>query len=218
MSLARLGDARALPSLLAALDSDIDAWRAIQVADHLPQAADQLVPRLCDHLRRIDLSQQRTEMSANALLSVLSALGDPAAVPAVGDTLGAAVRHDQHGVMRSALKALGAFGPAATGARDTVRSLTTATDAQVRPAVVAALWAVGMRDADEGESAQRPPVRARHSRRRQPLPEIWGRGRGQLRADEQLRVRVRHLGSDHEQGRARSALHAGRPRVPAVRG
>src|SRR5205823_675979 len=29
-ALARLGDTRALPSLLAALDGDVDAWRAIQ--------------------------------------------------------------------------------------------------------------------------------------------------------------------------------------------
>ncbi|WP_327188225.1 HEAT repeat domain-containing protein [Streptomyces sp. NBC_01334] len=141
-ALARLGDARALPSLLAALDSDVDAWRAIQVTGYLPQAADQLTPRLCDHLRRIDLSQQWNEMSANAILAALTALGDPAAVPVVVDTLGAAVRHEQHGVTRSALKALGAFGPAATGAKGTIRALTTATDAHVRPAAVAALWAL----------------------------------------------------------------------------
>ncbi|MEE1757821.1 HEAT repeat domain-containing protein [Streptomyces sp. SP18BB07] len=142
-ALARLGDTRALPSLLAALDSDVDAWRAIQVAGHLPQAADQLVPRLCKHLRGIDLSQQWTEMSANAILTALAVLGDPAAVPAVVDTLGAAVRHEQHGVTRSALKTLETFGPAAAVARDTIRSLTTATDAHVQPAAVAALWAVG---------------------------------------------------------------------------
>ncbi|MFF9135701.1 HEAT repeat domain-containing protein [Streptomyces sp. NPDC014806] len=147
-ALARLGDARALPSLLAALDGDVDAWRAIQVAGHLPQAADQLVPRLCDHLHRIDLSQQWTEMSANALLAALAALGDPAAVPALVDTLGTAVRHEHHGVTQSVLKALAAFGPAATGALDTIRSLSTATDAHVRPAAVAALWAV---DGDLGE-------------------------------------------------------------------
>ncbi|MET8030602.1 HEAT repeat domain-containing protein [Streptomyces avermitilis] len=142
-ALACLGDARALPSLLAALDGDVDAWRAIQVAGHLPQAADQLVPRLCDHLRRIDLSQQQTEMSATAILSALATLGDPAALPVVVDTLDAAVRHEQDRVTRSALKALGAFGPAAAGARETIRLLTTATDAHVRPAAVAALWAVG---------------------------------------------------------------------------
>ncbi|MEW2253238.1 hypothetical protein AB0907_38710 [Streptomyces sp. NPDC006975] len=75
-ALARLGDARALPSLPAALDSDVDAWRAIQVAGHLPLAADQLVSLIRDHLRRIDLCQQWTEMSANALLSALTVLGD----------------------------------------------------------------------------------------------------------------------------------------------
>ncbi|MFI1035946.1 HEAT repeat domain-containing protein [Streptomyces sp. NPDC020951] len=147
-ALARLGDARALPSLLAALDSDVDAWRAIQVAGHLPQAVDQLAPRLCDHLRRIDLSQPRNEMSANAILAALTALGDPAAVPAVADTLDAALRHEQHGVTRSALTTLGAFGPAAADARDTIRALTTATDTHVRPAAVAALWAV---DGDRAE-------------------------------------------------------------------
>ncbi|MEU6258612.1 HEAT repeat domain-containing protein [Streptomyces sp. NPDC047043] len=151
-ALARLGDTRALPSLLTALDGDVDAWRAIQVAGHLPQAAAQLVPRLRDHLRRLDLSQQWTEMSANAILAALAALGDPAAVPTVVETLGAAVRHEQHQVTRSALKALGAFGPAAAGARDTIRSLTTATDAHVRPAAVAALWAV------RGEPAEVMPL------------------------------------------------------------
>ncbi|WP_236062343.1 HEAT repeat domain-containing protein [Actinacidiphila acididurans] len=124
------------------MDSDVDAWRAIQVAGHLPQVAGQLVPRLCDHLRRIDLSQQCNEMSVNALLAALAALGDPAAVPVVVDTLGAAGRHEQHHVTRSALKTLGVFGPAAISARDAIRSLTAATDAHVRPAAVAALWAV----------------------------------------------------------------------------
>ncbi|WP_330464517.1 hypothetical protein OG547_35175 [Streptomyces longwoodensis] len=93
-ALARLGDTRAVPSLLAALDNDVDAWRAVEVAGHLSQAADEVVPRLSDHLRRIDLSQQWTEMSANAILAALAAaaLGDPAAVPAVVDVLGAAAQ------------------------------------------------------------------------------------------------------------------------------
>jgi hypothetical protein len=73
----------------------------------------------------------------------LAALGDPAAVPEVVDTLGAAMGHEQHRVTKSALMALRAFGPAAAGAKDTIRSLTTAIDAHVRPAAVAALWAVG---------------------------------------------------------------------------
>ncbi|MET9914183.1 HEAT repeat domain-containing protein [Streptomyces sp. NPDC006476] len=141
-ALARLGDARALPSLLAALDGDVDAWRAIQVTRHLPQAADELVPRLGGHLRRLDLSKEWTEMSANAILSALAALGDPAAIDAVAEALDTAVRHEQHGVTARALKALGAFGPAAAGTRETIRQLTTHPDAHVRPAAVATLWAV----------------------------------------------------------------------------
>ncbi|MBB5926304.1 HEAT repeat domain-containing protein [Streptomyces echinatus] len=39
--------------------------------------------------------------------------------------------------------ALRAFGPAAAGAQELIRSLTTATDAHIRPAAVAALWTVG---------------------------------------------------------------------------
>ncbi|MFJ8113394.1 hypothetical protein [Streptomyces sp. NPDC096132] len=57
-------------------------------------------------------------MSANAILGTLAALGDPAAIRVVVDTLGAAVRHAQDRVTRSALKALGAFGPG--GGRRTV--------------------------------------------------------------------------------------------------
>ncbi|WP_449338927.1 HEAT repeat domain-containing protein [Streptomyces chartreusis] len=141
-ALARLGDTRALPSLLTALDSNVDAWRAIQVAGHLPQAAQQLVPRLNAHLRQLDLSQQWNEMSANALLAALAALGDSAAVPVVVDTLGVAVRHEQHDITRSALKALAVFGPAAASARNMIRSLSKATDGHVPSAAVAALWAV----------------------------------------------------------------------------
>ncbi|MFJ9909093.1 HEAT repeat domain-containing protein [Streptomyces sp. NPDC101152] len=142
-ALARLGDTRALPSLLAALDGGVDAWRAIQVARHLPQAADELVPRLGHHLHRLDLAQEWTTMSVNAILSALAALDDPAAIEVVVDALDAADRHEQHGVTASALKALRAFGPAASDAQEAIRALTTHTDAHVRPAAVAALWALG---------------------------------------------------------------------------
>jgi hypothetical protein len=59
------------------------------------------------------------------------------------DALGAAVRHEQHGVTQAALTTLAAFGPAAAEALDSIRSLTTATDAHVPSAAVAALWAAG---------------------------------------------------------------------------
>ncbi|MGN9838314.1 hypothetical protein ACTMTI_09370 [Nonomuraea sp. H19] len=141
-ALARLGDVRAVPSVLAALDSGVDDWRAVQVTGALPEAADQLVPRLCDHLRRVDHAQQWLEMSAGPLLSALAALGDQAALPLITDTLVAAVRHQQWPTTCSALEALAAFGPAAAPALEAIRPLTAASDAHVRPAAVAALWAV----------------------------------------------------------------------------
>ncbi|MFD3759918.1 hypothetical protein [Streptomyces sp. NPDC058622] len=39
LALAHLGDVRALPELLTALDTGTDAWRAVNAAGHLPQAA-----------------------------------------------------------------------------------------------------------------------------------------------------------------------------------
>ncbi|MGW3917049.1 HEAT repeat domain-containing protein [Streptomyces sp. NPDC005070] len=141
MALARLGDLRALPSLLTAFDQGVDTWRAVQVAGSLP-AAEQLVPRLCRELGRVDLSTERSGMSTDALLSGLARLGDPAAVPAIAETLTAAVRHEQWKPAASALNALAAFGPVAASAEEAIRSLTRAGDPDVRVAAAAALWAV----------------------------------------------------------------------------
>ncbi|MFG2039916.1 HEAT repeat domain-containing protein [Dactylosporangium sp. NPDC048998] len=142
LALARLGDTRALPSLLVALDSGVDALLAIQVAGALPQAAEQLVPRLCDHLRRVDLADQWQETSANANLHALAKLGDPTALTAITEALAAAARHERWSPVCSALEALGALGPAAAPALDAIRSLSTVEKFWVRPTAVAALWAV----------------------------------------------------------------------------
>ncbi|WP_212996913.1 hypothetical protein [Winogradskya consettensis] len=142
-ALAHFGDGRAVPILLAALDDDVDGWRAIDVAGSLGQAAAEFVPRLCDHLRRVDLAGQWARMSAQPLLSALSGLGDAAAVPCVADVLAAAVRHEQNDVACAALTTLTAFGLAAAPALATIRSLTGAGDSQVRAAAVVALQSAG---------------------------------------------------------------------------
>ncbi|GGV42697.1 hypothetical protein GCM10010182_79220 [Actinomadura cremea] len=147
-ALARLGDARAVPSILTALDSGDDAWRAVQVAGTLPQAADQLVPRLSGHLRSLDLTQGTWHMSARSDLSALAALADASAIGAITETLATAVHHELWSIACSALEALKAFGPPAAPALQTVRSLITASDAGVRQAAVAALWAI-VGDPDE---------------------------------------------------------------------
>lgn len=142
LALARLGDTRALPSLLVALDSGVDAWLAIQVAGSLPPAAEQLVPRLCDHLRRVDLADQWQETSANANLHALAKLGDPAALAAITEALVQAARHERWRPVCSALEALGALGPAAAPALDAIRSQSAVEEFWVRPMAVAALWVV----------------------------------------------------------------------------
>jgi hypothetical protein len=143
LALARLGDERAVPSVLAALDSGADDWRAVQAAGTLPKSASQeLVPRLCDYLRRVDLVPHGSHMIAGPALSALAALGDRAALPGITGSLAAAVRHEQSQVAVGALAALGAFGPAAIAALDVIRPLTGSSDAHVRPAAVTALQAI----------------------------------------------------------------------------
>ncbi|WP_344572252.1 HEAT repeat domain-containing protein [Winogradskya humida] len=82
-------------------------------------------------------------MSAQALLSALSGLGDAAAVPCIADVLAAAVRLEQNDVARAALKTLTAFGLAAAPALATIRLLTGSGDSQVRAAAVVALQSAG---------------------------------------------------------------------------
>ncbi|MFD0974377.1 hypothetical protein [Plantactinospora endophytica] len=142
MALARLGDVRALPSLLTALDSDVDAWLAVQVAGALPQAADQLVPRLRDRLSRADLSAQWPS-NAGGILSALAKLGDPSALPTITETLAAAAERQNWDVVKAALTALRAFGPAAAPALAAIRSLVAVDDTWTRSEAVGTLWAVG---------------------------------------------------------------------------
>ncbi|GLW34133.1 hypothetical protein Areg01_70700 [Actinoplanes regularis] len=142
MALARLGDGRALPSLLVALDSDVDAWLAVQVAGGLPQAADQLVPRLSDRLRRADLSS-KWPSNPQGLLSALAKLGDPTTLPLITDTLAAAAAREKWDVAKPALAALRALGPAAAPALAEIRSLVTADDTWTRAEAVTTLWAIG---------------------------------------------------------------------------
>jgi HEAT repeat protein len=141
MAIARLGDERALPSLLVALDSDVDAWLAVQVAGMLPQAADQLTPHLCDRLRRADLSE-KWQPSASGILSALAKLGNLTPLPLITETLAAAAERKNWDVARSALEALRAFGPVAAPASPQIRSVAGVDDTWTRSAAVTTLWAV----------------------------------------------------------------------------
>ncbi|MEU9040453.1 MULTISPECIES: HEAT repeat domain-containing protein [unclassified Kitasatospora] len=159
LALAHLGDERARPGLLTALDSGADAWRAVGVARHLPSAAGTLAPRLAKMLRGFDLATQWSDTEVGSVLAALGALGDTAALPAITEVLDAAVREKQWRTASTALQNLRRFGPAAAGAGTgagadsgwgsgtlaRIRALTTAAEADpsVVAAALAALWAVG---------------------------------------------------------------------------
>ncbi|MFD0279776.1 HEAT repeat domain-containing protein [Kitasatospora sp. NPDC127111] len=147
-ALARLGDERALPALLAALDTDADTWRAVQVAGRLPQASGELLPRLSRRLADADFSQDWYWSDACALVAALRRLGDPAAVPALTTALTTAVRQEQWRGAAAALSALARFGTDATSALETVRPLADAEDLDLRLAAAEALWALERDPAD----------------------------------------------------------------------
>lgn len=148
MTLARLGDLRALPCLLTALDTGCDAWRAIQVAGHLSAAAEELVPKLARLLAEADLSKQWPETNTGALISALAELRHPAGLPALTHAVSAAARHEYWSTATSAVNALASFGPGAAPALMVIRPLTDAADVNLRAAAATAVWELG-RDAAE---------------------------------------------------------------------
>ncbi|CAN3977459.1 hypothetical protein KPATCC21470_0082 [Kitasatospora purpeofusca] len=147
-ALARLGDQRALPDLLTALDTGVDDWRAIAAAGHLPRAAGELLPRLTRRLADADLSQDWSWPEARALVAALGLLGDPAAVPALGDALTACVRQDQRRGTVAVLEVLAGLGPDAAQVLASVRPLADAEDPDLRLAATQLLWAVERDPAD----------------------------------------------------------------------
>ncbi|KOX28630.1 hypothetical protein ADL06_13695 [Streptomyces sp. NRRL F-6491] len=144
-ALAGLGDKRALPSLLIALDTGVDAWRAVDAARHLPQAAPELTPPIIRRLTGIDPARERPGFGFTSLTLSLSGLGDPAAVPALTDVLRAAVRHETWHIAVPVLKALASFGPRAASALDVIRPLTAVDDVSLRTTATVAVWEVERR-------------------------------------------------------------------------
>ncbi|MFC8492036.1 HEAT repeat domain-containing protein [Streptomyces sp. NPDC057235] len=145
MALAGLSDERALPSLLLALDTDTDAWRALNAVGHLPQCATQLTPRLIDRLADADHSSHWPDISPATLTSALAKLADPAAVPALTNALQAALQRKQTHAAEPALKALASFGPRAASALNVIRPLTDASDVSLRTAAASAVWEIERR-------------------------------------------------------------------------
>ncbi|MGV9581152.1 HEAT repeat domain-containing protein [Streptomyces sp. NPDC003509] len=170
-ALARLGDLRALPSVLTGLDEATDAWRAVQVAGHLSGAAGDLTPRLSKLLAEVDSADPSHSMSAGALVSALGQLAGPMDARALTSAVTATVCHKQWHMAVSALNALASLGPAAACALEVVRPLADAQDINVRAAATAALWEL------EGDAGRVVPrlVELLESHRHHEVADVLGR-------------------------------------------
>ncbi|MFJ8039283.1 HEAT repeat domain-containing protein [Kitasatospora sp. NPDC096147] len=139
-TLAGLGDERALPSLLTALDTGTDDWRALRAVGPLGRAADELLPRLLPRLAGIDFTEEWFWSDASSLIAALGDFGHPAAVPALISGLTEAIRQEQWAGARSIIHALTLIGPDAAPALATIRPLAEAADPALRLATARSLW------------------------------------------------------------------------------
>lgn len=143
-ALARLGDERAVTHLVAALEGEADVWRAVQVAQYLPQAAAEISPLLCRHLAGTDLAALKPfDMSIRALIFAIRRLADPGALPTILAVLRTTVDLENWSLTANALLALAALGDSAASALPTVRRLAGSSDEDVRAAAANALAALG---------------------------------------------------------------------------
>lgn len=143
-ALAQSGDDRAVPHVLAALEQDVDTWRAVEVTGCLPQAADRLAPGLLRLFSDAKPAPYPFDGGARTLLTALGRLNEPTTLPAILEFLAEAVRAEESSAAGTALTTVAAFGPAAQNALPIVRSLTSCPDGNVRSAAAKALWAIGV--------------------------------------------------------------------------
>ncbi|MFI8228398.1 HEAT repeat domain-containing protein [Streptomyces sp. NPDC085900] len=169
-ALALCGDPRATPVLAEVLAGPVVPNELGRVVVHLGPAARPLAPALRQRLGEVPLDSPDTYDRAAPLLWALGALRDVESVPQVlrlllGMPDGLRSRET---VVESAVRALGAFGPAAGEAAPVLRGLL---DSGAAVAAAAALWAV-----EEDAAAVLPVL----------LGELRGERRGRSAAADAL--------------------------------
>ncbi|GGV78848.1 hypothetical protein GCM10015535_14150 [Streptomyces gelaticus] len=150
-ALAGLGDARAVPALTAALERPEVPHDMGFAIGCLGAAADPLAEVLRRRLGEVPLDE-RAHDRAGPLLTGLAALRAGEALPEVLRVLRGVPEYRGEWVRTAALRALGAFGPAARGAVPELRVLLRSPGATSATEVAKALWAV------EGDAGAVLPV------------------------------------------------------------
>ncbi|MFB7184314.1 HEAT repeat domain-containing protein [Streptomyces sp. NPDC056230] len=145
-ALARLGDARAVPALAAALERPEVPHDIGSAIDHMGAAAVPLTAVLRRRLGEVRLDERAYDR-AGPLLAGLTALRADEAVPEVLRVLRGAPDHRGGWLRTAALRALASFGPAAHAAAPELRALLHRPGAASATEAAQALWAVDC-DAD----------------------------------------------------------------------
>ncbi|MET8880160.1 PBS lyase [Streptomyces rubiginosohelvolus] len=140
-ALARLGDARAVPALAAALELPQVAHDVGSAVGHLGAAARPLAGALRRRLAEVELDEGAYDR-ASPLLAGLTALRAGEAAPEVLRVLRGAPEYRGEWLRTAALRALGAFGPVAREAVPELRALVRRPGTASATEAAEALWAV----------------------------------------------------------------------------
>ncbi|MEU1432653.1 PBS lyase [Streptomyces sp. NPDC005786] len=190
-ALARLGDARVVPALTAALERPEVPHDVGFAIGHLGPAAAPLAGLLRHRLSEVGLDEEAYDR-ASPLLAGLTALRAGEAAPEVLRILRGAPEYRGEWLRTAALRALGSFGPAAHCAVPELRALIRRPGTAGATEAAEALWAV------DGDAGAVLPVlieglQAEHARERRAAASALGR-LGPLAAvtAPRLRALLRH--------------------------
>ncbi|MGW8490143.1 HEAT repeat domain-containing protein [Streptomyces sp. NPDC055886] len=140
-ALARLGDARAVPALAAALELPQVAHDVGFAVGHLGAAARPLAGALRRRLAEVALDEGAYDR-ASPLLAGLTGLRAGEAAPEVLRVLRGAPEYRGEWLRTAALRALGSFGPAAREAVPELRALVSRPGTASATEAAEALWAI----------------------------------------------------------------------------
>ncbi|MFJ9885019.1 HEAT repeat domain-containing protein [Streptomyces sp. NPDC091287] len=140
-ALARLGDARAVPALAAALELPQVAHDVGFAVGHLGAAAQPLAGALRSRLAEVELDEGAYDR-ASPLLAGLTGLRAGEATPEVLRVLRGAPEYRGEWLCTAALRALGSFGPAAREAVPELRALVSRPGTASATEAAEALWAI----------------------------------------------------------------------------
>ncbi|MFF1919597.1 HEAT repeat domain-containing protein [Streptomyces sp. NPDC058221] len=176
-ALSRLGDARALPALAAALERPEVPHDVGFAVGYLGPAARPLAGALRRRLGEVGLDESAYDR-ASPLLAGLTALRAGEAAPEVLRVLRGAPEYRGEWLRTAALRALGSFGPAAHCAVPELRALIRRPGTAAATEAAEALWAV------EGDAGAVLPVlieglQAEHAHERRSAASALGRLGGQ---------------------------------------